>query len=513
MKKLASVSFCFTSGLSLSILSGLIGVVSLAISLFSCTVGFAERGPCSILTGFNISRADEIALRRKNGLVTDTTSSTVYLPLINYRASLSPFGVQMLGGQYNPDVIALAQQAGIRWVRIYLSWANIEPTNTSPTNYNWGGYGAMFANLINAGMTPIVTIEGNPSWASSRSNGPIYPDKLDDFAEFVGAVVEQFDGDDVYADPDHAPPPEVAVKYWEFYNEPDDWPHWGGHGKEYADMLKVAYPAVQNADPGAKVLLGGLAYDWWSSCYPRCFDLDFLHDVLSNARGPDFPYFDILNFHYYRRFSRNWNPPNIVGKAIGTGIQEPSIKEILVSHGLSNIPFMCTEIGDPYEPFPDYSHEEASQYIIKGFVRGISLMNRPDYPMQALIWFTMVEYHDGSRKFGLLDSNLNPNPEYYAYKTLTAELAGYSYAFKLTGTVGLEGHVFCNQGGMGEKIVLWATENAVPISFLGSQLRVVDKFGTELMIDDGGIGDLDGIANGLIKIEVSQSPVNVKANP
>jgi len=73
--------------------------------------------------------------------------------------------------------------------------------------------------------------------------------------------------------------------------------------------------------------------------------------------------------------------------------------------------------------------------------------------------------------------------------------------------------VFCNQGGMGEKIVLWATENTVPISFLGSQLRVVDKFGTELMIDDGGIGDLDGIANGLIKIEVSQSPVYVEANP
>jgi len=80
--------------------------------------------------------------------------------------TLAPFGVQMLGEERDERVLALAQQAGVRWVRIYLSWATIEPSNTTPGNYNWTGYDSLFANLASYGFIPIVTISSNPSWAA-----------------------------------------------------------------------------------------------------------------------------------------------------------------------------------------------------------------------------------------------------------------------------------------------------------------------------------------------------------
>ena len=37
--------------------------------------------------------------------------------------------------------------------------------------------------------------------------------------------------------------------------------HWGNDGDKYAAMLKAVYPAIKAANPNAKVVLGGIAYE------------------------------------------------------------------------------------------------------------------------------------------------------------------------------------------------------------------------------------------------------------
>ena len=396
---------------------------------------------------------------------------------------VAPFGVQMLGEEHNQQVLTLARQAGVRWVRIYLSWATIEPSNTTPDNYNWTGYDPLFADLASYGFIPVVTISSNPSWAATKPLGPIDQVPLSEFAEFVGAVVERY---------------RSTVKYWEFYNEPDaSDDRWYGQGAEYAEMLKAVHPAVHGADPEGKVVFGGLAYDWWSGC-EHCFDLHFLDDVLAHGGGP---YFDVMNYHYYNRLGDKWSSPKVIGKALALQAKLPP--------EIRNKSFLCTEIGEPYacEPTtPPCSHEIASWFVVQGFVQG---MAAGDYGLDlvASVWFTMGYYGgDAPRKWGLLDEGLNPQPEYVAYQTLTTELAGASYSHALS-ISGVEGYAFSTGGR--EKDILWATSGSKVLAFAGSQMRVVDKYGIESIVQDGDYGDLDGQVNGQVSIEVGSSPIYV----
>lgn len=130
----------------------------------------------------------------------------------------------------------------------------MEPSNTTPGNFNWSAYDGGFADASAKGLLPLVNISGNPDWAATTSCGPISPAYLPEFASFLSALVNRYSK------------PPYNVHYWEIYNEPDNtdvnraWLGgcWGGKGKEYGDMLKTAYPAIKAADPDAEVMLGSI---------------------------------------------------------------------------------------------------------------------------------------------------------------------------------------------------------------------------------------------------------------
>jgi len=503
------------------------------------------------------------------GTATPTTTPTLppfntFLPLIlksfeAANATMSaeedpppPFGAEMLEEKDDAGARALAVEAGIRWVRgIRLSWASIEPD--APENgahtYHWSGYlDSLFDELLTAGFTPIVTIQTSPQWAvedmplvdhDDNPNtppihlncGPIDEEDLDDFAEFLQALVNRYKPGGELAQ-QLGWPEGVGIQYWELYNEPDLNPAqtdpqlalwfgacWGGDAdddgvadsKEYADMLKAAYPAIKSADPGAQVLIGGLAYDSFYNRpdpQPGCpnyssnfFNYYFLDGVLANDGGN---YFDFMNFHYHRRAAPCWSAWGVetIGKAT-------YLRNKLSDYGV-NKPFMCTEDGEKrYDPaHPDwYSDEGQSRYVV------ISLTRAMAADLKSLIWFTFGYFKDNlNREWGLLDEQRNPRPAYYAYKTLTSELTGAEYDHPLS-ISGIEGYVFSLPGGQ-EKTTLWATGSTTSISFSGSQLRVVDKFGDPAfptcgsIIYDGSLCDQDSRTN-WVGIQVTASPIYV----
>ena len=81
------------------------------------------------------------------------------------------------------------------------------------------------------------------------------------------------------------------------------------HGDAYAALLTAAYPAIKAANPQAKVVFGGIAYDWFTDADPVTpanngpFVRAFFEDVLKNGGGG---YFDVMNFHFYPFFGFNW---------------------------------------------------------------------------------------------------------------------------------------------------------------------------------------------------------------
>ncbi len=420
------------------------------------------------------------------------TTLTTYLPFLSKTYALgasSLMGIDM--GDPDDDTKArLVAEAGAKWIRISLHWSRVEPSNTTPGNFNWSEYDQMLARVAQWGLSPIVVVSGNPSWAADTSCGPINRTSLQEFGQFLAAAVSRYGR------------PPYQVKYWEIYNEPDNSNStkyaflggcWGNNGREYGQMLQVAYPAVKTADPGANVVLGSLAYDNFTEVNGP-FVRGFLDDVLDPRKGNGGPFFDILGFHYYYLFRSFWEPygKDLIGKA-------NFLRSRLASYALSK-PMILTEVGMPSGTAGTFqgTDDMQSDYVVKAFVRSMAAN------LKVAIWFSLMDFDN--QKLGLVDNSLAPKRSYEAFEALAPVLSGAIYNRLVDSTTypGVEGYVFTVPGGTTEKWVLWASgDSAVMVTLPGLRVRVVDKLGWASILKDGDDGQWDGWLN----VRVTSSPV------
>jgi hypothetical protein len=540
------------------VMGALVGLVALAVLFHKSYT--SETVPSPTLTATETPQPVLASTAIPGKTPTINPTATMEEPLMH-------FGVNM--GSSSPQALQLAREAGAEWVRTSVSWAKVEPTNmdlTNPANGNWSD--SWIGALTEEGFRILVLVWKNPSWAADTSCGPLYPGMLEEFGEFLTALVTRYGQ------------PPYNVKYWELYNEPDI-KHaglgegfggcWGSNGAEYAEMLVVADEAIHGADPEAKVLLGAPAYEWYNGDFfnsgidpsitpgPTEWSTsgsefpDFLEDVLANGGGE---HFDVMAFHSYVVFHPRWDFPDD-GSLPGDVAYEPAcsgstdlmkrpqegdilgkliyLRERLENHGCGDKPFVLTEMGrrsdagqlmlqqDCLGGNVPGGHEQQSRYAVQGNVRAMAA------GLEIAIWFDVVDYATG--EYGLLDKALNPKPSYWAYKTTTNELMGAKYDHQMTaaeasGWTDVEGYEFRMVDGR-RKWVLWTPtkasgETTRQVSFPGDRVRVVPKQkyndtypdteipGIVQVIDDGGPGDLDGAVNGQVTINITASPVFVQ---
>lgn len=174
--------------------------------------------------------------------------------------------------------IKLIRAANIRLVRITMYWGAIENTETP------GKYDAKalrdWDNLVDradrAGISLLVLVHSNPPGANFANRELSYKR----FANFMSVVARRYS----------------KVRFWELWNEMDQGftDLFGANnpeiplrerGKMYAQMLKLAYPAIKQSNPKAWVLTGGMT-DW--NEFPR---------GIYEGGGRD--YFDFMNLHTY----------------------------------------------------------------------------------------------------------------------------------------------------------------------------------------------------------------------
>jgi hypothetical protein len=398
-------------------------------------------------------------------------SSTLSLGQVAYPPV---FGLQDDAMTEDAPLRQKAAEAGVKWVRQYLFWSDIEPNdpaNGTPT-YDWSKYDSLFLDYQNLGLKVIAVLGGMPSWAATNSYGPIL--RMDDFKRFIGDLVKKYDGSNGS--------PEVL--FFEFFNEPDliseeiayvGWGYWsqngGGNGADYTQMLKEVFPVVKAANPNAMVVLGGLALEQTSH-----FNFSFLDEVLSSG-GVD--YFDIMNFHYYTPFENAWAPygKDILGKT-------NYVRDRLGAYGITK-PMIVTEAGEWSSELDQCmwgfrrSEEIQAQYATKLYVRALS-----DANIKAVSWFVLRDKNfwnpcDGTR--GLLREDGSPKPSYYAYKTASDLLQGATYQNPLSGVD--EGYDF-STGGVKHIYVLWNDSGDRPIylSLTSNQAVQVDKLGNRQVV-------------------------------
>ena len=402
------------------------------------------------------------------------------------------------------------EESGACWARVRIDWSTIEPTppqEGEPPVYVWGPYHDEKLRLVaETGLQLIAIVHGAPDWAADLSCAPIYPDRLDEFAQFLTDLVNRYKQ------------PPYNIHHWELFNEPDGTtPDRAGvgqgcggfYGDQYSQMLAWAYPAIKAADPEATVLMGGLAYDRFTE-NGGPFHRYFPDDVMATG-GAEF--LDVLNFHYFPDFRAEWerwipegNPATCgdVEDGVGPPYAAWGIDLIAKTNHFRNRLYTCFGVDKPvwvtemaehgYTDNPDSLAQQA-RYVIQGYTRGLAA------GVENITWYALTTGDAAGQ--GLLYNDLTPKPAYYAYQTLTRELTGYEYARTLDLPDG-EGYVF-RDSYQQEKTVAWGSGTLALAP--ASRLRVADRKGNVFFIRDGGVRDMDGTQNEALELQLAADPV------
>ncbi|MGC9350061.1 MAG: hypothetical protein ACP5JG_18115, partial [Anaerolineae bacterium] len=267
----------------------------------------------------------------------------------------------------------------------------------------------------------------------------------------------------------------------------------------YGALLAQLYPVVKAASPEAKLVVGGLAADWFID-QGGPFDREFTDDLLGACQNKDC--FDVWNFHYY---------PNTDWDAYGVGIigKTNYFRQKLAEYGMGDKEIICTETGNNgAEKWG--GDEQQSRYVVKAFVRGVAAR------LPIVIWYTNSDVTNTDFKPGLLDESYQPKPSYAALDTVARMISGATYVQTMsaaqTGSLHIEGYTFTKLDGRRLDVV-WTEDDTryrpednpvLPFYASASSVKVTDKLGQwSEVINDGD----DGTVDGRVRITVTGSPL------
>ncbi|MCD6358460.1 MAG: hypothetical protein J7L90_00630, partial [Dehalococcoidia bacterium] len=292
------------------------------------------------------------------------------------------------------------------------------------------------------------------------------PHDIDAYKEFVSALVERYDGDGI----DDMPGLELPIKYWEVSNEPGMQSgfnsFFNGSPEDYLEILKATYQAVKEADPDAKVLHAGMAgMESWI--------VSFWEPIFKNGSQ----YFDIANIH-----------------SIGASdeLNVPQFSALLRKYNI-NKPIWVTEaqhrIGQSHSG-KYISPEEHGQILVKSYVNAFAC------GVDKIFYTSFMAPPFDSPEFGqsaLIESNGVKRPAFYAYKTLSQKLGGFTTAEKLA-----EGQYEFTVGG---KIlyVLWGTSSLPPE--INGNVKITNIYGDEETTDAASLP----LSDSPLFVEISNS--------
>ncbi|HEY7619522.1 MAG TPA: hypothetical protein VH834_07100 [Solirubrobacteraceae bacterium] len=177
------------------------------------------------------------------------------------------FGVMVNGPLDQPAFALDAESAtmrrdGVGTERMEIAWDLVEPQKGQ---YDFTLPDRKVLAAARAGIDVLGLIVRTPGWAAAKQGSPFSPPRDPaDYAAFAKALVARY-GPNGQLWREHPEVRRRPVRAWEIWNEPNLGLYWTQQPfmRGYARLLNTTYAAIKRADPGATVVMAGMANFSW----------------------------------------------------------------------------------------------------------------------------------------------------------------------------------------------------------------------------------------------------------
>jgi len=301
------------------------------------------------------------------------------------------------------------KRIGADSVRTVIYWPTVQ--SSAGGGFDWGPYDALLSVTSRRGLEVFPVLYGTPDWlAGDPRTLPVRNARQSRaWARFVKAAVHRYGPQGSFWQ-SHPGLPKRAFRHWQVWNEPNFFyfarPVSPGR---YASLLKKTSRALNAADPGAQVILGGL-FGRPKEGPPRAYSAEAFLRRVYGVRGTKAA-FDAVALHPFARSAGNL--PGIIG----------GVRRVMRQRGDGGTGLWITEVG--WGSGRDTAFEKGIRGQARELRRAfrILLARRRAWRIRRVYWFSWEDV-PGSCSFcdstGLVRANGRPKPSYSAYRSFAA---------------------------------------------------------------------------------------------
>jgi hypothetical protein len=281
-----------------------------------------------------------------------------------------------------------AVASGAESVRVAVDWPVVQPYRAMsevpaslrsrfvdvggvPTNF--GSLDRLVAAAAAHRLSVLPVVEYTPSWNALHPGNPASPPRSEAaYAALLTALVKRYGPQGSFWSA-HRALARDPIRMWQIWNEPHFTSYWSDQpfAPSYVRLLAAAHAALKAADPGAKVVLAGLADFSWR----------YLADIyrVPGARR----LFDIVAVHPYTA-----QPQGVI-----TILRR--VRAVMDRYGDSTKPLLATEITWPSSegkapPQFGVSTTEGQQALRLAQVMPMLAANRSKLGLMGFYWYTWM---------------------------------------------------------------------------------------------------------------------------
>jgi hypothetical protein len=336
-----------------------------------------------------------------------------------------------------PGEMKLLGDCGMGWVRADFQWQNIEKTRGV---YDFSSYDELMNDLDAVHMHPLFILDyGNPLY---EKNSPSTDESRAAFARWAAASATHYAGRGVI---------------WEMWNEPN-----GGFWRPktdpaaYARLALLTGKAIHAVEPSESFIGPATAH----------IDIDFCEACFQSGCLEEW---SAVSVHAYR----GTGPETVVDDF-------KKLSDVIAKYAPAgeSIPIVSGEWG--WSNFwQDITPDMQGNYLVRQW-----LINAWQHVPLSIYYDWRNDGTDpknSEHHFGMVDRDFKPKPAYFAAKTFTTQLNGFSFDRRIT-TERPDDYCLLFSKGDENRLVVWTTKESatIKISVPDGEFRVFSVTGEEL---------------------------------